>query len=272
MADNAVFFGALGSGSSGNAFVIEYQDEAIIIDQGFSRKELLKRMECAGFSSGKLSAALLTHEHTDHCRGSRVFCDALELPLYTTAKTARYLSLHGTLPKQVRAFEPGAEFTHGSFTIKSFSVSHDAVDPVGFQISCGDIRIGIATDFGYAPENIRRELRGCDALVLESNYDREMLMNSNRRIELKRRIFGVRGHLGNSDSIQLLPDLIGENTKLLLMAHISSECNSPELVRNGCASLLEQLEIADRLKLEILQQDIPSARFMLPVTAQTSGE
>ncbi len=266
MSDNAVFFGALGSGSSGNAFVIEYQDEAMIIDQGFSRKELLKRMECAGFMPDKLSCALLTHEHSDHCRGSRVFCDTLSLPLYTTAQTARYLSQHGTLPKQVRAFEAGAEFTHGSFNIKSFSISHDAVDPVGFQISCGNVRIGIATDFGYAPENIRRELRGCDVLVLESNYDREMLMNSSRSIELKRRIFGMRGHLGNSDSVQLLPDLIGDNTKLLLMAHISSECNTHELVRNNCLSLLQQMNIADKLKLEILQQDQPSTRFMLPVS------
>ena len=265
MSDDAVFFGALGSGSSGNAFVIEYGNEALIVDQGFSRKELLKRMECAGFAPKKLSAALLTHEHSDHCRGSRVFCDALDLPLYTTSKTARYLSLHGTLPKQVRAFEPGAEFTHGSFTVKSFSISHDAVDPVGFHISCGDIRIGIATDFGYAPEHIRRELRGCDALVLESNYDREMLINSSRRIELKRRILGVQGHLGNSDSGELLPDLISENTKLLLLAHISSECNTMELVRNNCCNVLKQLDLIDKLKFDILQQDIPSERFMLPV-------
>ena len=268
MSEDAVFFGALGSGSSGNAFVIEYQDEALIIDQGFSRKELLKRMEYAGFSAGKLSAALLTHEHSDHCRGSRVFCDALELPLYTTAKTALYLARHGTLPKLVRSFEPGADFTHGSFHIKSFSISHDAVDPVGFQISCGDVRIGIATDFGYAPESIRRELRGCDALVLESNYDREMLMNSSRRLELKRRIAGVRGHLDNSDSAQLLCDLISDNTKLLLLAHISSECNTPELVRNNCVSMLEQLDGFDKLKFDILQQDTPSERFSLPVSCR----
>lgn len=261
MTNEPVFLGALGSGSSGNAYIIEYQDEALIIDQGFSRRELLKRMECAGFIPEKLCGALLTHEHSDHCKGSRVFCDALSLPLYTTAKTARYLSIHGTLPKHVCSFEAGEEFTLGSFTVKSFSLPHDAVDPVGFQISCGGVRIGIATDFGHAPENIRRELRGCEALVLESNYDREMLMNSSRRIELKRRIFGVRGHLGNGESCQLLPDLVDERTRLLLLAHISSECNTPELVRENCLTALQQMKLEEKLHFEILSQDQPSPRF-----------
>ena len=261
MANDTVFLGALGSGSSGNAYVIEYQDESLIIDQGFSRKELLKRMESAGFVPEKLRGALLTHEHSDHCKGSRVFCDALSLPLYTTARTARYLSVHGTLPRQVHSFEAGEAFNLGNFAIKSFSLPHDAVDPVGFQISCGDIRIGIATDFGHAPEHIRRELRGCHALVLESNYDREMLMNSNRRLELKRRIFGVRGHLGNWESCQLLPDLIDERTQLLLLAHISSECNTPELVRENCRCALQMLDQENKPHFEILSQDAPSERF-----------
>ncbi|MBE6391675.1 MAG: MBL fold metallo-hydrolase [Lentisphaerae bacterium] len=261
MTNETVFLGALGSGSSGNAYVIEYQDEALIIDQGFSRRELLKRMECSGFVPEKLCGALLTHEHSDHCKGSRVFCDALSLPLYTTAKTARYLSTHGTLPRHVCAFEAGEEFDLGNFKIKSFSLPHDAVDPVGFQISCGNVRIGIATDFGHAPENIRRELRNCNALVLESNYDREMLLNSDRRLELKRRILGVRGHLGNCESCQLLPDLIGEQTQLLLLAHISSECNTPELVRENCLSMLQLLDIEEKLHFEILSQDQPSSKF-----------
>lgn len=263
MAETTVFLGALGSGSSGNAFIIEYQDQALIIDQGFSRKELLKRMECAGFDPDKLCGALLTHEHSDHCRGSRVFCDALSLPLYTTAKTARYLSLHGSLPRHVCAFEAGENFELGNFAIKSFSLPHDAVDPVGFQISCGDIRIGFATDFGYAPENIRRELRGCNALVLESNYDREMLMNSSRRLELKRRIAGVRGHLGNLESCQLLPNIVDDNTRLLMLAHISSECNTHELVADNFRSVLQQLDTCGKVHFEILFQDRPSPRFSI---------
>lgn len=263
MAGEGVFIGALGSGSAGNAYVIEYQDESLIVDQGFSRRELLKRMETAGFVPEKLRGALLTHEHSDHCKGSRVFCDTLELPLYTTAKTARYLSLHNTLPRRVCSFEAGEEFTLGSFVIKSFALPHDAVDPVGFQISCGEVRIGIATDFGHAPENIRRELRGCDALILESNYDREMLMNSKRSIELKRRIFGVRGHMENCESCQLLEDLLDERTRLLLLAHISRECNSPDLVRENFCNALQQMKRDENLRFEILSQDQPSLRFEL---------
>ena len=263
MDENTVFLGSLGSGSSGNAFVIEYRNESLIIDQGFSRKELLKRMSSAGFAPDKLCAALLTHEHSDHCKGSRVFCDTLELPLYTTAKTARYLSLHSTLPRHVCAFEPGESFELGNFAVRSFPLPHDAVDPVGFQLCCGEIKIGFATDFGHASENIRRELRNCDALVIESNYDREMLMNSNRDLGLKRRIFGVRGHLGNRESSELLPDLIGERTKMVMLAHISSECNTPELVKDSCDSILKAHDMLSRLHLEILTQHAPSPRFAL---------
>ena len=272
MSESTVFLGALGSGSSGNAFIIEYQDKSLIIDQGFSRKELFRRMEHAGFDPDKLCGALLTHEHSDHCRGSRVFCDALSLPLYTTAKTARYLSLHGSLPRHVCAFEAGANFELENFTVKSFSLPHDAVDPVGFQINCGDVKIGFATDFGYAPENIRRELRGCNALVLESNYDREMLMNSNRRLELKRRIVGVRGHLGNLDSCQLLPNLVDDNTRLLMLAHISSECNTRELVTDNFRPVLQQLDPDGRMHFEILSQDQPSPRFSITMsTVEVAG-
>ena len=266
MSDKTVFLGALGSGSSGNSFIIECGDQALIVDQGFSRKELLKRMGEAGFSPDKLCGALLTHEHSDHCKGSRVFCDELNIPLYTTAKTANYMARKGSLPKKVYAFEPGENFQLGDFHVKSFSLPHDAVDPVGFQISCSALKIGIATDFGYAPENIKAELKGCDALVLESNYDREMLMNSTRSLELKRRIFGVRGHLGNMDSCQLLPELLSENTRLLLMAHISNECNRPELVSENCTAMLNMLQLADKLHFEILCQDRPSAKFELSAT------
>ena len=266
MSDKTVFLGALGSGSSGHSFIIEWGDQALIVDQGFSRKELLKRMGEAGFSPDKLCGALLTHEHSDHCKGSRVFCDELNIPLYTTAKTANYMARKGSLPKKVYAFEPGENFQLGDFHIKSFSLPHDAVDPVGFQISCSALKIGIATDFGYAPENIKAELKGCDALVLESNYDREMLMNSSRSLELKRRIFGVRGHLGNMDSCQLLPELLSENTRLLLMAHISNECNRPELVSENCTAMLNMLQLADKLHFEILCQDRPSAKFELSAT------
>ena len=266
MSDKTVFLGALGSGSSGNSFIIEWGDQALIVDQGFSRKELLKRMDAAGFSPEKLCGALLTHEHSDHCKGSRVFCDDLNIPLYTTAKTANYLSRKGTLPQKVYAFEPGENFQLGKFHVRSFSLPHDAVDPVGFQISCDALKIGIATDFGHAPANIKGELKGCDALVLESNYDREMLMNSSRSLELKRRIFGVRGHLGNVDSCQLLPELLSENTRLLLLAHISSECNRPELVAENCSAMLNMLQMTDKLHFEILSQDRPSSKFKLALS------
>lgn len=262
MAVSEVFLTALGSGSKGNAFVIECGDEAIIVDQGFCHRELVGRMKTLALLPEKLCGALLTHDHIDHCRGSRLFCDTFSLPFYTTAKTGAYLKRLGRLPEKSCFFEVGREFAVGNFSIRSFATSHDAIEPVGFVISCGGVKIGIATDLGRAAENVLRELENCDALVLESNYDKEMLMNSGRPLALKRRICGMRGHLGNRDAAALLPALLSAKTQLLLLAHVSSECNDRELIRECCDGVLQEIELPE-LEYAILSQDEPSARFAI---------
>ena len=269
-----VFISSLGSGSGGNAFIIEYGAEALIVDQGFSRKELLNRMEAIGFDPARLCGALLTHEHTDHSKGSRVFCDALGVTLYTTSGTALYLRNKNQLPRQVRAFEPGASFEIGSFTVQSFALPHDAVDPVGFTLHCGECKIGIATDLGRTDANILKQLTGCDALIIESNYDKTMLMNSDRRLELKRRICGVRGHLGNTDTCDLLPKVLCERCKVLFLAHISSECNRSDIVEECCMESLRQIPCSSKLYVEILSQHAPSRRVSLnpPVITEAVQE
>ncbi|MCI5779140.1 MAG: MBL fold metallo-hydrolase [Lentisphaeria bacterium] len=259
MADGEVFFISLGSGSEGNSFFLDTPRGALLIDQGFSRRELLARMKRAGCDPSRLRGALLTHEHSDHAKGARVFCDALRLPLYTSIGTATRLARRNNLPKLVRTFEPGAAFDVAGVEISSFALPHD-VDTVGFHITCDNVSVGIATDLGCAGESVRRQLANCNALVIESNYDREMLMNSDRTLELKRRICGFRGHLDNAYTAELLAELLGEETGLLLLAHVSRECNDPELLRTVCREKLRELH-RDDLRFDILRQDEPSARF-----------
>ena len=229
------------------------------MDQGFSRKELLNRMTQAQCDPRRICGALLTHEHSDHSAGARVFCDALDIPLYATPETAAKLAGNKQLPKKVRTFEPGARFELAGFEVNSFALSHD-VDTVGFKFIRNDIQIAMATDLGCVSENVKRFLRNCTALVIESNYDREMLMNSSRRLELKRRIFGFRGHLGNHDTAELLGEVLGENSELLLLAHVSRECNDYDLLEKLCETRLQELARQD-CRFEVLRQDHPSGKF-----------
>ncbi|MBE6358753.1 MAG: MBL fold metallo-hydrolase [Lentisphaerae bacterium] len=266
MGKTEVFFSSLGSGSSGNAFFVESAKGALLIDQGFSRKELLNRMEKCGCDPAKLCGALLTHEHSDHSAGARVFCDMFDLPLYATPETIMRLRANRNLPRMVRAFEPGAKFEIGGFDVASFPLSHD-VDTVGFQLRYGELQIGIATDLGCVNETVKRHLRNCHALVIESNYDREMLMNSQRRLELKRRILGFRGHLGNLETAGLLGELLGESSRLLLLAHVSRECNDYDMLAGLCAGRLQELNRTD-CRFQVLRQDEPSEKFVISALPQ----
>lgn len=255
-------FSTLGSGSNGNAFVITSGDEALIIDQGFSRREIKKRMAQLRLAPERLVGALLTHDHTDHSCGCRVFCNELGLPLYTTCGTARFLRIRNKLPSKVMEFESGDSFTVGGFEVKSFPVSHDAEEPVGFVIQADGLKVGIATDLGYVTAPVRYHLQDCDLLVLESNYDPDMLRNSDRDMMLKRRIASRIGHLDNAGAAAILAELLTERTKSLLLAHMSRECNDPELVRECCAARLNELGFSN-LYFDVLRQDTPSGTIRL---------
>ncbi len=240
----------LGSGSRGNALVVSAGGESLAIDAGFSRKEMLTRIASHGVAAETLRAVLITHEHTDHTSGCRVLCDKLHIPACMTPGTSRILGKRGDLPQLVRQFSPGMRFNIGSFVINAFTVPHDATEPVGFVVEYGKIKIGVATDLGQVNAVVTGHLRDCDALVLESNYDPEMLVHSARRDSLKRRIAGPAGHLENSAAAAALDVLTTERTKLVLLAHVSNECNLPELVAQQAGKKLD----AKHLHWEIISQ------------------
>ncbi len=255
-------FSALGSGSSGNAFVIADETGGLIIDLGFSRRELLRRMAIAGISDRCLCAAAITHEHDDHTKGCRVFCDELGIPLYASRQTTVMLDRKGKLPHLVRAFEPGAPFLVGDMEVEPFSVQHDAVEPVGFVIRNREYKIGLATDLGEVNRLAMQRLCDCDMLVLESNYDQEMLRNSDRELRLKRRIAGRSGHLDNLAACAALEQLLTPRTRVLLLAHVSRDCNTPDIVRECCRRKLLELGRED-VRFEVIPRDEPLGTFTL---------
>ena len=153
-------------------------------------------------------------------------------------------------------FEPGQDFHIAGFEISPFAVQHDAVCPVGFVIRRGGCTVGIATDLGDVNALARQRLCDCSALILESNYDAKMLRDSDRQIYLKRRILGRHGHLDNVVALKALEELLTPRTSVLMLAHLSSECNCPELVRNLFETKLRELGRTD-LRFEVLSQERP---------------
>ncbi|NLG15673.1 MAG: MBL fold metallo-hydrolase [Lentisphaerae bacterium] len=232
----------LGSGSSGNATIVHCGDEGIVIDAGFSFREFKKRYKQSGLPKDlKLRGILVTHEHADHVKGLRVCSNELDIPIFATRMCADVLRMRDDQFGQMSLIAAGGHFSLGGFEVVPFSVPHDANDPVGYVICRGSCRVGIATDVGNANNTVKYELRNCDTLVLESNHDLNMLAASQRPWSLKQRIMGSRGHLSNVATAELLGSILGENTRNVILAHISRECNKPEIAMDNARKQLEQM-------------------------------
>lgn len=217
----------LGSGSSGNCTWIECGEDAILIDAGLSARRTLRTLHECGLDERKIRAVCITHEHTDHTTGAARLHALLGVPFYANTRTARAVK---NVPAECwKCFVTGNPFAVGPFSIYPFALPHDAYEPVGYRISCGGVRIGIATDLGMATTLVRGMLRGCRLLVLESNHDEEMLRDSDRRWSLKQRILGNQGHLSNRMAAALASEVAGDTLETLVLAHLSESCNREDL-------------------------------------------
>jgi len=188
-------FTILGSGSGGNATVIHCCGGNLLLDAGFSAKELCSRMEKRGIDPASIAAILVTHEHGDHILGCRVFADKYGIPVYETPETARVITHDKKNAENVVLITPGHSFELCGITVDPFSVSHDVVDPVAyvFRTKSG-VKLGYATDLGYASLLVMTKLKSCNAIVLESNYEPRLLKASGRPLQTKRRIMSRIGH------------------------------------------------------------------------------
>lgn len=247
---------ALGSGSRGNSFVIHSTEGSLLVDAGFSRRELLKRMSGVNIEPKEIKALLITHEHTDHVAGMRLFCRDYDISACMSGGTADYLRRRKTLAEKVVEFAGGTSFDAAGFRVTPFQVQHDAVDPVGFVMTRGGFKIGLATDLGTIDLLAQTRLADSDVLILESNYDLDMLRNSDRMLHLKRRILGRNGHLDNQAALDAFDQLISPRTKLIYLVHVSSECNDYNLVRKNAAAKLCAMGRSD-ISLEVIEQSEP---------------
>ncbi len=218
----------LGSSSSGNSTLVEVGESSVLIDVGFSCKEVTRRLSTAGADPSDLSAIIVTHEHTDHVRGVRVLARRYDIPVYGTAGTlkavARYLDGVRTHPRRM-----GEPFGHGDVQITLVPVPHDAVEPAAVRLDVGDRRFLVATDLGHFPWSLLESGQDMDALVLESNHDETMLENGPYPVFLKRRIRGPEGHLSNVESAAALRALLGPRTRGVLLGHLSQMNNREDV-------------------------------------------
>lgn len=252
----------LGSGSSGNASIIHAPEGKILLDAGFSAKELEKRMQERSIEPESIRAMLITHEHGDHTKGCRVFADRYGIDVYMTGPVCRIAEKNNFLPENRVIFSPGDSFPVCGVQVRAFTLPHDAMDTVGFIFECNGEKIGVATDLGHVNTLIREHLKGCSLIMLESNHDPDILRDSSRALSLKRRILSRHGHLCNLDACAALEEIITEKTRKIILAHISHECNKEEIVLSHAVEMLAKLKREDII-LRIASQCSPLESFFL---------
>lgn len=233
----------------------------MLFDCGLSGRELERRMADRGLDPTTLSAVVISHEHTDHVGGAGVVCRRFGIPLFITDATREgsKKKLGKTKAMDIRAMECGSRFTIGSMEIHPFSISHDAADASGFRVTTGGGSVlGIATDLGVASHLVKEHLSGCNALVLESNHDPELLYaNDNYPWPLKQRVRSRVGHLSNEEAAALIGDLDRSRLAHLVLAHLSEENNTPELALDAAYSILNGSDIS----ITVAKQTLPTPIF-----------
>jgi phosphoribosyl 1,2-cyclic phosphodiesterase len=235
-------FASLGSGSKGNALLVEAGGTRVLLDCGFGPRNLAQRCARLGVEADTLDAIIITHEHSDHIGGAfpcaRRYAAALYMTQGTHAGAARAKAALGEFKVDLRLVGSHDAFSVGDLLIQPFPVPHDAREPVQFVFSDGKHRLGVLTDLGFSTPHVVAQLSGCDALVLECNHDSNMLAEGAYPPSLKQRISGRLGHLDNASAAALLTQLDRSRLQHLIAAHLSEHNNTPALAQQALADIM----------------------------------
>jgi phosphoribosyl 1,2-cyclic phosphodiesterase len=236
----------LASSSAGNSTLVATERTRLLVDAGLSRKETFERMSAAGIAPESLTAILITHEHIDHISGLQAIARKLGIPVYLSRLTAPAIPW-GEFTPALEIFAAGASFTIGDIDVTSFTIPHDAADPVGFSFRAEGVKISIATDLGYLPDSIAFHLRGSDVLLLESNHDLEMLKVGPYPWAVKQRVMGRMGHLSNEVACRFIREQLDSTTSTIILGHLSEHNNHPAIVEQCAAEALRGRSLFTRL-------------------------
>ncbi len=233
---------AIASGSNGNCYYVGNDKDAVLVDAGISRRQILKRMKILNLDIRKVRAVFITHEHSDHMRGVRVLADKHQMPVYFTGDTIKNTRIQHR-PGNVHLFNAGDSIDIGEFTIHSFSKNHDAADPVSFRISINGFSIGVLTDIGAPCDNVKHHLAICDVAFLETNYDEKLLWDGHYPYHLKVRVASDMGHMSNVQALELVKSLKGGKLKHLFLSHISEDNNRVDIAMDTFSELQDEINI-----------------------------
>lgn len=231
-------FASLGSGSQGNALVVEAGHTRVLLDCGFSIKETTARLARLGLTPEDLTAIVVTHEHADHIGGVARVANRFNLDVYLSHGTLRFLNALDQTLAHCTVIDSHTRFAIDSVWVEPFPVPHDAREPVQYVFGDGQRRLGVLTDTGMSTPHIESMLSRCDALVLECNHDETLLQNGPYPPSLKQRVSGRFGHLSNTAAASLLASIDSTRLQHIVAAHLSEKNNLPELAQTALAAVL----------------------------------
>ncbi len=261
-------FHILGSSSAGNSALLVTPHSRVLIDAGFSARRLKQSLAAVGERIEDLDAVFITHEHSDHITGLAGLARLDKPCFFANEETARAAQTCAKTALRWKIFDTGSTFQFQDLTVCNFSIPHDAADPVGYTFSFGEDnllsprrKLAWVTDLGYVPQLIREKIRDVDFLVLEANYDADLLARSARPMSLKQRIRGRHGHLSNDLALELLMTLESDRLQQVFLAHLSRECNSPDLVD---AALCTARALRPHCRFTVIHPASPSPVSLAP--------
>ncbi len=280
----SVKFTILGSGSSGNCAYLETENSRVLIDAGFSPRQIRQRLAGIGRTPENLSAILVTHEHSDHISGLFGLAWKLNIPIYCNRETQEATAwaikerwngkrdpLFDGMERTAadfmaklewRLFQTGDSFELNDLLVETFPIPHDAQDPVGFLLRTGAGNVGFVTDLGHMTKLVLERIRAANVLVLESNHDIKLLQDSRRSWALKQRILGRHGHLSNEAAAEAAAEIMSGGLRHLYLAHLSRECNRPEIAMKVMTERLNRIG-AGHVHLQNALQGEPCATLEL---------
>ena len=245
----------------GNCLYVESDNTKLLIDAGVSLKKIEKGLDTINVSPSSIDGILVTHEHSDHIQSLGNLSKKFNLPVFANSET------FDAMPKQtdkistenINKFKIKQKFSINDIEITPFSIPHDAANPCGFNISCNDDKISIATDIGHMTNEILKQLEGSKFVLLESNYDTEVLKLSKYPFSLKQRIAGPNGHLSNEIASKVINYLLHDNLKIAMLGHLSKESNFPELAYQTVVNeLINSNSDVSKLSLSVASRNEPS--------------
>lgn len=251
---------SLQSGSCGNSIYVESNGTRLLFDAGITGKQAQLRLEMYGRDIRAVDAVIISHDHSDHARYLGVYQRKFQLPVCITPRTLDVAARNCQLGKlsDIQPFSGGDTLRFGGVAVQTIRTPHDAADGVAFVVDDGERRLGVLTDLGHVFDELPEIVGSLDAVVLESNYDPEMLDTGPYPEFLRRRIRGRRGHLSNREAARLIAESAGTRMKWLCLAHLSEENNHPQLARQTHADL-----VGDRFPIHVASRREPSGEFEL---------